>query len=183
MKKKTILIASLILVLALGLAGTLAFFTATDTATNKISLGNVKIQLIETTLVDSEEVPFPTDPVPAMPGDHISKRVRVKNTGDNPIWLRVKLTPSLTPAVAGWEGLITMDTDSTNWEKSGDWYYYKTQLSPGAVTQNLITVVRFHASLGNAYQDAAFQLVALAEAVQSQNNGSSASTAIGWPTP
>ena len=49
MKKKTILVAAIavMLVAALVVGGTLAYFTDTDAAKNTFTVGNVKIDLIE----------------------------------------------------------------------------------------------------------------------------------------
>lgn len=51
MKKKTILVAAIavMLVAALVVGGTLAYFTDTKSATNTFTVGNVKIDLIEST--------------------------------------------------------------------------------------------------------------------------------------
>jgi predicted ribosomally synthesized peptide with SipW-like signal peptide len=184
MKKKSLLISALVLVLAMAVFGTLAFFTAEDDATNIITMGNIKILLIDDTLDDEEEpVPFPEAGVPAMPGTTVDKIVQVKNVGDNPAYVRVKLTPALAPVVEGFGGLITFAADTANWEKIGDWYHYKYVLAKGDTTPALITQVVFSNTMGNDYQDAVYTLLVEAQGVQSENNGTGYADAAGWPTP
>lgn len=183
MKRKLLLISALALVLAMAVLGTLAFFTAEDDATNIITMGNIKILLIDDTIDDEVRVPFPEAGVPAMPGTTVDKIVQVKNIGDNPAYVRVKLTPSLTPTVEGFESLITFPTDTVNWVKVGGWYYYKYALIKDETTPALIKQVVFSDTMGNAYQDTVYTLLVEAEGVQSENNGTGYADAAGWPTP
>jgi len=61
MKKKLTLVVSLLLVMALSIGGTLAYLTAKTTAvTNTFTIGNIKINLKETTTGDYKIVPGAT---------------------------------------------------------------------------------------------------------------------------
>lgn len=177
MKRKAILIAALTLVIALAFMGTLAYFTAQDEADNTITLGNVEIKIHEKDAqgfdwVDQEDV---------MPGTKVDKVVTVENTGSSPVWVRVQLTPSLDPDdITGWENLITVTTVSTGWTLNGGYYYYDSELAPGATTSAVVSAVDFDPTMGNDYQGAVYNLNVAAEAVQSENNGSTAVGASGW---
>ena len=176
MKRKAILIAALTLVIVLAFMGTLAYFTAQDTADNTITMGNVSIKIHE---VDGNDEPW-VDVTGVMPGTTVDKLVTVENTGSSPVWVRVQLTPSLTPAVTGWESLITVTTASTGWTLDGGYYYYDSILAPGATTSAVVSEVVFAQGMGNDYQGAVYNLNVAAEAVQSENNGTTALNASGW---
>lgn len=86
MKKKILslcLVCCLVAVAAIG--GTLAYFTDTDTETNKFTVGNIKIDLEEIFVQDSE----------LMPGEWnttaVTKEVYVRNVGDNDAYMWVEL--------------------------------------------------------------------------------------------
>lgn len=96
MKKKIIalcLCVSLIAVAVIG--GTLAYFTDTDNATNKFTVGNIKIDLIEE---NEDGTPFTQDQL-LMPGveNAIVKNVSVKNIGaqDAYMWVEIWLPQAL----------------------------------------------------------------------------------------
>lgn len=97
MKKKTILVAAIavMLVAALVVGGTLAYFTDTDTKTNTFTMGNVKIDLNEQQKGENGLVPFDQNkqlvPGKSNDGNAVSKIVTVKNTGANDAWVWVEL--------------------------------------------------------------------------------------------
>lgn len=175
---------------------TLAFFTAEDNAINRLTTGNVNILLNDDTILDEELVPFPEEGlIGFVPGDVVDKIVSVTNTGDNPVWVRISIDPSITPgqiedeiqtqAVLDFQ-YITMDLNigsEGDWMLGADgWYYYKTILDPGETTANLFTTVSFDIEMGNEYMNAYIEIPIDAEAVQSQNNGDTVEDAEGWPT-
>ena len=47
MKKKVLLITAIVAILAIAVSGTLAYFTAEDSATNTFTIGSVKIEIYE----------------------------------------------------------------------------------------------------------------------------------------
>ena len=92
MKKKLFLSAVLIICAAIAATGTLAYFTAEDTAHNVITSGYIDIELEEWSEPPSENndgVPF-ENISGVMPGAEISKIVTVKNIGDAGAYIRVK---------------------------------------------------------------------------------------------
>ncbi len=185
MKRKITLIASIALIVSLLSLGTLAFFTDSKEAHNVITAGNVAITLHDE---NGNEEPFPSGGVNGvMPGEAVDKVVYVTNSGDNSAYVRIRLDKAIE-AGPGIETIlnfdnIVLDLDLVNWTKVGDWYYYHTALAPGASTTELFTKVMYGAALDNDYMNAKVTIDVIAEAVQSANNGSSASSASGWPTP
>lgn len=97
MKKKTILVAAIavMLVAALVVGGTLAYFTDTKSADNTFTVGNVKIDLIEQQKGEKGLDPFVKGkqlvPGKSNDGNAVSKIVTVKNTGANDAWVWVDL--------------------------------------------------------------------------------------------
>ena len=102
MKKKII---SLCLVVALGatavIGGTLAYFTDTDTETNKFTVGNVKIDIVEKGEKDGQEVDWAEADKELIPGtstvNNVKKSVTVKNVGANDayMWIEVWVPAAL----------------------------------------------------------------------------------------
>lgn len=81
-KRKILILAmSLCMVAILAVGGTLAYFTAEDTAVNVFTMGNVDIELVEDYEQGTE----------LAPGLKINKDVSVKNTGSKPAYVRLHL--------------------------------------------------------------------------------------------
>ena len=97
MKKKTILVAAIavMLVAALVVGGTLAYFTDTKTETNTFTMGNVSIDLNEQQKGENGLEEFKQDkqlvPGTSSDGNAVSKIVTVSNKGDNDAWVWVEL--------------------------------------------------------------------------------------------
>lgn len=104
-KKLTLVVTSVLLVAALVIGGTLAYFTDTDEATNTFTAGNVKIQLIEQERDGKGGLKEFTQNKVLMPivgsaqgkkdelgqpvaKNYIDKIVTVKNTGASAAWVR-----------------------------------------------------------------------------------------------
>lgn len=190
MKRNKRIIAALAIVSVLAVMAfqTLAFFTAEDTALNRVTMGNVSLILNDNTIDPETEglVPFPEDGFSlVMPGDVIDKIVSVTNDGDNAIWVRVKLDRSLILAGESPEGdfsVLGLDLNDEDWTEGEDgWFYYNRILAPGETTEDLFTAVTFPASLGNDYMNARVEIDVLAQGVQSANNGLTVQEATGWP--
>ncbi len=78
MKRRTIaLVVSMVLALAVGLGGTLAYLTDRDSDVNVFAIGNVDIELTEDFRQGAELIP----------GKKIEKEVSVVNTGNNDAWV------------------------------------------------------------------------------------------------
>lgn len=186
MKRKLLAVAVTVICLSMMAYGTLAYFTAEDTAHNVITSGEIDIELQE--WADAEKTtPFPEDGVSGvMPGTEVTKIVEVKNTGANDAYIRVKVEKEfvLSEGVEGEtdSGLMKIDFDETYWTLGEDGYfYYKTALEPGAVTEPLFASVSFDTTMGNIYQNSTAKVDVTAYAVQVANNGDSVMDAKGWP--
>lgn len=190
MKKQRIFLAAvLVCCLALAGGGTLAFFTARETAYNVITTGELAMNLVET----HDGAPWPEEGVSGvMPGETIEKIVTVQNVGGVDFYARVKVTGQIQ--LEGKDELIEMKPEhvelvglnSTEWTKQGEYYYYHRALAPrgadGVIdeTEPLFTAVKLKEGLDNAYQNAKLTVFVDAQAVQSRNNGASALEAAGW---
>ena len=187
MKRKILVCALIIGVLAVSALGTLAYFTSEDTATNVVTAGNVKIELKENALSEDGEtlVPFENDQIGIMPGTEVSKIVTVKNTGDQPAFIRIKLAKNIILAEDKTDetdlSLITCDLNLKDWTEKDGWYYYNAALPAGEETIPLFTKVKFADHMSNMYQNSKAEIKIDAKAVQSANNGDSAIDAAGWP--
>ena len=192
MKKKIFSLALVICCLAATvISGTLAFYSADNTATNVITTGEVNIDLVEMAIDPDtqQEVAF-TDVKNIMPGQSASKIVRVNNVEfAQPAWVRITVGKSITLA-EGKEGevdlsLVHIDFNLEDWtartENGVVWYYYNKPLAINGTTEPLFEKVDFSPATGNLYQGAKAVIEITAQAVQVKNNGTSAFTAIGWP--
>lgn len=94
-KKLTLVVTCVVLVAAMVIGGTLAYFTDTKSATNTFTTGNVKIDLIEQERGKDGLQNFTPDkvlnPGTQTDGNAVSKIVTVKNTGKNAAWVWVDL--------------------------------------------------------------------------------------------
>ena len=198
MKRKLSLLAILAICAAVVATGTLAYFTAEDTAHNVITTGSVGIELVEKTKDDTgAEVAFPENGISGvMPGQSVSKIVSVKNTGEAEAWIRVWVNVAISepgdpisnptikclPLEIEVNGemipVITMDTDADKWLYE-DGYYYYTEPVPVyeekdgkviGITDTLFENVTFAKEMGNEYQNCKVYIDVAAEAVQTANN-------------
>lgn len=187
MRLKTRFLACVLLVICLTVAcqGTLAYFTAEDTARNVITTGGIDITLEETT---KEGVAF-KDVTGVMPGDTVSKIVTVTNEQAEAYvraWVDVTAVhPEFGEVKAPMDLLlpgdveIAIDFDTENWLYNEDdgHFYYKTALSTGETTEPLFTEVSFDAEgMDNVWQNCELVIAIQAEAVQTANNPE----AVGW---
>lgn len=86
LNRKWILVIALVLSMATAISGTLAYLTATDTATNTFTVGNVSIDLIE------EDAWSNPDYQPALlPGVEIAKTPYIVNTGSTEAWMWMEI--------------------------------------------------------------------------------------------
>ena len=186
--KRIIAVLAITSILAVMVFQTLAFFTAEDTALNRVTMGNVALILNDDTKNPETKAlePFPEEGFNlVMPGDVIDKIVSVTNAGDNPIWVRIKLDRSIILADEAADvdfNVLGLDLNDEDWTEGEDgWFYYNEILAPGETTENLFTQVTFPTSLGNAFMNAEVEIDVLAQGVQSQNNGVTVQEAAGWP--
>lgn len=183
MKKRMLTAALALCCLAVLATGTLAYFTAEETAQNVITMGALKMDLVE---LNEKGEPW-TDVENIVPGMEVTKKAFVKNKGTVDFYTRMKITKSFLPAQG--EELPQLDTDLVEldlnekyWERGEDgFYYYREPVAPDEETEPLFTKVTFSTKMGNEYQNVKVIIDLDAQAVQSRNNGDSATKATGWP--
>ncbi len=187
MKFRLLAFALMLILLTSVSVGSLAYYTADAIVHNVITSGGVGSELIEKTHDDEgNEIPWPEKGVQnVMPGEDVAKIVTVRNTGASPAWIRVKLTKVVKAAdgtpLSG-DAMISYEVDTENWEEKGGWYYYKKAVDPDTATEYpIIRTVTFAPEMGNEYQGCTATIDVSAQAVQTANNGTSATEASGWP--
>ena len=179
MKKKLSIIFGIIAILAVISVGTLAYFTSEQNAENVISAGNIKLEIHEKTASGED---FPEEGIIVMPGDTVSKIVTVENTGDHPLYLRVKLTEGVSDEALTDDDCLDININRSCWLEKDRYYYYYRALQSGETTEQLFSEVYFDLyNIDNKYLGKYFTLNVAASAVQSENNGSDVLNAMGWP--
>lgn len=189
MKKKILLLTAAIICLSILASGTLAYFTAEDTAHNVITSGGVDIEVEEwQEKEDGSTEPYPDEPVQIMPGTELSKIVTVKNL-EAQSWIRARFTVVVTAqdgtvmdlTAEQVDALIDIDLGD-KWTEQDGWYYYDEAVNPGDITEPLFTEVHFSGpNMTNEYQNCTVEIIVEAQATQTANNGESALEAQGWP--
>lgn len=174
MKKKMFLAATLMLICG-AIWATMAFFTTEDSTVNIITSGNVKIAMVNST-------PQSANTGKIMPGAKRPYVVQVENVGKNPAWIRVSVDFVLKDAQKNplADNIVSADFDNVDWVNQGGYYYYTKAIQPGEKTTVLMTELEFDANMGNHLQATTVDVDVIAEAVQSQNNGTGALQAAGW---
>ena len=166
-KKILVLAVSVCLVAILAIGGTLAYFTDEEEATNTFTVGNVDITLTE----PNWEGTGSQDAPEVYPGEPLAKDPTVTNTGANPCFVRIKVTGLDCLAPAGNIQLRTggvIGALGADWEKSGDYYYYKKVLAVGESNSALFDHIVIPTGLENGDAETEFNVVVTAEAVQAQ---------------
>lgn len=184
-KWKIVALCAVLACLAIAASGSLAYFTAQETAHNVITSGGVDIELKEWANENKTE-PFPANGIQnVMPTAEVTKIVEVTNSGASPAWIRVKVDKTITLAreldAAPDTSLLELDINTVDWTEKDGYYYYNQALQPGETTPPLFTTVTFSSAMGNDYQNSTANIDVQADAVQIANNGTSALTATGWP--
>ncbi len=182
MKRRIFILSLLAACLAMLAAGTLAYYTSEGTAHNVITTGGIGIELHEWAN-EAKTEPF-EDLTGVMPGVSATKIAEVENTGASEAWIRVlvekKVTLSDGSSVE--TDLISLDINDKAWTRGIDgYYYYNKALAPGETTEPIFTAVTFAPEMGNEYQNSTATVDVTAQAVQTANNGDSATAATGWP--
>ncbi len=180
-RKRYVILAALILCcIAMTVGGTLAYFTAEETAYNVITTGELSMELKEETTGGK---PFPEEGITGIiPGQTVDKKVYVVNNGGVDFYVRI----GLDKAVTGADGNalpfehITLDLNTADWTEKDGYYYYNRTLKPGEATKPLFNTVTFETTMDSDYMEANVKITVNAQAVQSRNNGTSALDATGW---
>lgn len=99
-KKLTLVVTCVVLVAAMVIGGTLAYFTDSKTATNTFTMGNVNIKLDETDIKNPEGDRVTSNAYDVYPGEVVTKDPIVHNTGKNGAYIRA------TVNVYNWMNLV-----------------------------------------------------------------------------
>ncbi len=192
MKKKLLSLGVVVICLAILASGTIAYFSAEDTAHNVITTNGIGINIIEKTESDGGVLTdFPEGGISGvMPGTSVSKIVSVENDGGAEAWIRVQVEQGMKSAdekdmpltLNDDTPVMTFTVDTSKWILEDGWYYYHKPVAAGAVTDILFEEVHFAPEMGNEYQNCTANIEILAQAVQTANNGSTVMDAQGWPT-
>lgn len=189
MKKKLIYIAIVVICLSLITGGTLAYYTASDTARNVITSGGVEVKVVEQQLVNGALQPWSNQTIPVMPATTVSKIVSVQSM-DEAAWVRARYTITVYDAdgkemeipAEELNQVIIIAPDAENWTQKNGWWYYRAAIASGENTRPLFEEVAFSGpNMDNKYQFCTVVIEVTAQAVQKANNGSSATEALGWP--
>lgn len=177
-RRKIMAVCVILCCLAIIAAGSLAYFTAEETAYNVITTGSVEMKLVEQ---KKDGSPF-EDVLGVMPGQTVDKIVFIRNDGTAAFFVRIALENTVT--VDGkeldFDQYISMDLNDEDWTYQNGYYYYNRALKPGEKTVPLFTKVSFADKMDNHYQNARVEIDVTAQAVQSANNGSDPLKAAGW---
>ena len=111
-KKLTLVVTCIVLVAAMVIGGTLAYFTDTDKATNTFTVGNVDIKLVEV---------FDEKNAQLMPGVDVNKDVSIKNEGTNDayVWYLWKIPADLDSidGTTGTNNALHVNSLGSTWDK------------------------------------------------------------------
>ena len=178
MKKKILYIAAIIICLSIITSGTLAYFTAADTARNVITTGGISVSVIEQQLVNGTLQPYPSQPIPVIPTAKVSKIVSVRNL-EQPAWVRVNYdtvvydaagNPMDIPAEER-EQVFLISPDTSSWTLKNGWWHYNTALNTNETTKPLFEQVVFSGPhMDNKYQNCTVEIIVTAQAVQTAHN-------------
>lgn len=127
-----------------GIGGVIAWLTASNQVSNAFEVGKVDVTL-------NEE--GPTDGEPFEEGDFVKKNVTVTNNGNVPVYVRARVdiywedangnqlwdAPDLDDYTIDWGAAIDGSTVAgSSWFEADGFYYWNSQVQPGASTDNLI---------------------------------------------
>lgn len=189
MKKKILYIAAIIICLSIITSGTLAYYTASDTARNVITSGGISIEVVEQQMVNGALQPYPSEPIPVMPATTVSKIVSVQST-EQAAWVRMNYSLTVYDAdgkmmeVPADEltKVIVIEPNTSGWTFKDGWWYCNTSVKSGETSDPLFKEITFSGpDMDNKYQCCTVVVDVTAQAVQKANNGNTVMEALGWP--
>ena len=132
MKKKLMTVLALVLVIAMSVAGTVAYLTSTDTVTNTFTVGNVEITLDEAKVdeygvADTSATRVDKNDYKLIPGHTYTKDPTIHVAdGSEDCWLFAKIENNLGTAAT-----LTMGTGWTEIDSTNHVWAYNTKVSAG----------------------------------------------------
>ena len=188
MSKKTYLIILLLVILCLlFILTTTAFFIYSKTANNIITFGNIKMQLLQTTLDQNglEKNVNNNENFNITHSSTVSRRIKVKNIGKHDIFLRISLKMTGINEYNqefDADDLVKYSLNTEDWINKEGWYYYKKIIKQEEVTSNLITEISFDINnITTNYSKGNFRFDVEAQTVQAENNADNILDVVGWP--
>lgn len=186
LRKRNIVLLVLMMMLLAAVSSAIAFITHTGEVKNRITYGNVELELIENTIENGVEIPYTQVEPVRVTGGGFSRIVRVKNTGKHPAYVRLALSLTAVDDNGQEQALPTdfysFDINDKDWSESEGWYYYNhAALTENEETTALITKIMFDNTKLNEAAGWNITLHIRADAVQSENNGGTVWEADGWP--
>lgn len=181
MKKRYLILILLLIIVSA--SATYAFIVRESDTESIITFGSLKMKLIETTLVDGEEVEVSDEVLNISHVTNASRIVRVKNVGEHSMYVRVKLDVygENEGSKVDISDAYKIDT-SENWIYQDGYYYYKYALSENEITDELMREIVFDNNIVTSkYQGFKFNLDIKGEALQRENNKDNVLEAEGWP--
>ena len=130
------LVLVLIGIAVLGFAFTYAVLLDRENKPNEFKISNNEVEI-------EEDVTYPKK---LIPGSTIYKNPSIKNTGNEPVYVRVRVLFSDSDAEALCEPLVI----NNNWVYQNGWYYYRNSLSVGATTPAIFTFIKIKDSISEA---------------------------------
>lgn len=160
MKRRVIVVSTILLISIMIAGGSLAWFTSnSDEAVNQFQAGTVKVKVIEEGFEDLENVEATT----------YNKNVRVKSLGTKKTYVRVRLVPEWSDPSLPVSNVELNLAGNSDWILHTDGYYYfEYYLTENQITSPLLDSVTF-TTLGQEYEGATFTLKVVSEGVQITN--------------
>ena len=195
MRRRSIaLIAAIICMLAVAVGGTYAYFNASHTTVNVISMRGLDLVLHEEDEQGNQWGEAKEDEAGnkwrevtgVMPSNSIWKKVYVENylEKDEPaeakadFFTRIQVTMTVKnekgEELTDYAKYVSVNYNTEDWTLGEDGYYYYMRdggvVKPGEVTTPLFTYVTFDKTMPNEYQNCKVYMDIEAEATQSKNN-------------
>ena len=183
MKTKKLLIIALILIIVIPVLIYASFISSTMSS-NIITFGNLKMELIETSIDENgNEIRVKNNENENISlNSSVSRRVRIKNICNHPMFVRIKLSLLLDNEYDNnLNNSVWYDINNEDFLYQDGWYYYLKPLEPGKETDNLITQMNFNLIGLDNYMGKTIKLNIDAQAVQSENQTDNVMSAKGWP--
>ena len=201
--RRSAALALLCLAVTMTGAATLANDVDTKTAENVLTFESVRMRILQTETTPTGEAPVADGSSVRADKGEISRNVRVENTGSADMFVRVRPVMVAQDAQGNQttgeevdrhvEYTLNTGDGPTQWTYQVDedgvgWYYYNSLVTPEgdtSITNNLMTALEFN---GDFYKlvgaGGQFELTIDAQGVQSKNQepGTTALTAVGWPS-
>ncbi len=167
-KKLLTMVLALVLIGAVGVGATLAYFTDNDSATNVVTMGHVDVELTEPGF-DTEDGTADNTISDVTPGQVIAKDPTITLADDSlDAYVRVKLTVNGLDDVAAAAVLDALDIQE-GWTLVDGYYYYADALTQENNTAVLFTEVMIPYEWNNDYAEAEFSIDVAVEAIQADN--------------